>query len=978
MSKSNNKKHKGSKYFGNSQRRAHNAPQRNTPTLSSHKGSLQITRSGMGFVILDKSEEGGDVLVRPQDFNTAMNGDKVIVDIKKQNQQTGKREGKIARVLQRKQSEFIGTIEISPKFAFFIPDGNKGLPDFYVPLSSIKDAKHQDKVIVKLVKWPENEKKPIGEVISVISQEDLNDIAMKSLLMENGFPVQFDDEVLAEANKFSDKITTAELKKRKDFRKVTTFTIDPNDSKDFDDAISFKKLRGGSFEIGVHIADVSHFVQPGTKLDEEAYKRATSVYLPDRVDPMLPERISNFLCSLRPHEDKYTFSAVFNIDSNGKISKTWIGRTVIHSDKRFTYDDVQAIILGGDGDFKDEVLTINTISQALRAERFKHGAINFSSQEVRFKLDEKGLPIGIEVNESNESHQLIEELMLLANKAVAELAQKTKVKKEPIPFPYRIHDQPDELKLTPFIALAKKFGYQFDTSNPEKIAQSFNAMLTSLEGKPESTMLQQLGIRTMAKAAYSPQNIGHYGLGFKDYCHFTSPIRRYPDVMVHRVIEEILEGKKNVDEKMEIKCKHCSERERASLECERAANKYKQVEYMQQFLGEKLEGIISGVSAFGFWVETLEAKCEGLVSIKDLANFDDFNLIEEDYALVGLRSGRKFRMGDHVWIRVVATNLEKRQIDFEWLPNANIQTETKVVAIENILPKEHKVAPTINNATKTKPKPTFDPKKKPTIKTESKKLVSDNTAKATSLPKKPVQKVSVKNIPIEKAVTKAVEKSTVANKTEKKKAPTKISKEKKTPIIDTVSASTSKKTIIKSKKSSENKEIIAPASKEALAQKSVTKAPIKKAKIEQTTKKVVKSLPINSKKVVKKATPEKEKAITKAVKIKETKSTPQTKKAEKQKSADKKVVAKAPAPKKEASKKTPTTTKKLSSTAAPIAKVLKTKETKSTSQIKIAEKKTSPAKKVVDKTNKKIATPKTEVASNKTNKTVKTKAGKKI
>lgn len=934
MSKSNNKKHKGSKYFGNSQRRAHNAPQRNTPTLSSHKGSLQITRSGMGFVILDKSEEGGDVLVRPQDFNTAMNGDKVIVDIKKQNQQTGKREGKIARVLQRKQSEFIGTIEISPKFAFFIPDGNKGLPDFYVPLSSIKDAKHQDKVIVKLVKWPENEKKPIGEVVSVISQEDLNDIAMKSLLMENGFPVQFDDEVLAEANKFSDKITAAELKKRKDFRKVTTFTIDPNDSKDFDDAISFKKLRGGSFEIGVHIADVSHFVQPGTKLDEEAYKRATSVYLPDRVDPMLPERISNFLCSLRPHEDKYTFSAVFNIDSRGKISKTWIGRTVIHSDKRFTYDDVQAIILGGDGDYKEEVLTINTISQALRAERFKHGAINFSSQEVRFKLDEKGLPIGIEVNESNESHQLIEELMLLANKAVAELAQKTKVQKEPIPFPYRIHDQPDELKLTPFIALAKKFGYQFDTSNPEKIAQSFNKMLTSLEGKPESTMLQQLGIRTMAKAAYSPQNIGHYGLGFKDYCHFTSPIRRYPDVMVHRVIEEILEGKKNVDEKMELKCKHCSERERASLECERAANKYKQVEYMQQFLGEELEGIISGVSAFGFWVETLDAKCEGLVSIKDLANFDDFNLIEEDYALVGLRSGRRFRMGDHVWIRVVATNLEKRQIDFEWLPKENIQTETKPVAIANNLAKENKIVPTIAKTSKVKAKPKANPKK-----VEQKK-VSEKIVTPPTLPKSSPKIESKAKPPTKKVETKVIAKSTNTNKATVKKAPAKISKEVNTPSIEAKSIVTKKKALKTQVKATEKK---------VVAKSTPKVAPTTKKVVEKTAKEL-KPSPVTPKATTNKTAPK----VTKTTTLKSTKSVSN---------------------KKETIAKSPSKTKTISTKAAP---VIKTKASKSIEppKTKTAEKKTSQPKKVAN-TSKVATTPKVEVTSNKTNKTVKAKAEKK-
>ncbi|HEY0680342.1 MAG TPA: RNB domain-containing ribonuclease, partial [Chitinophagaceae bacterium] len=400
---------------------------------------------------------------------------------------------------------------------------------------------------------------------------------------------------------------------------------------------------------------------------KQAYERATSVYLPDRVNPMLPERISNELCSLRPHEDKLTFSAIFHINTKGDVKEHWLGKTIIHSDHRFTYEEVQEIIEKKEGLHSEVILILNELAQRFRKQRFKKGAINFSSQEVRFKLDENAKPIGIIVKESKESHQLIEEFMLLANRIVAESVGKVKVNKKEIPFAYRVHNTPDEEKLAPFIEFAKKFGHKFDTKSPEAIASSFNRLLDDARGKPEQHVLEQLGIRTMAKAIYTTENIGHYGLGFKHYCHFTSPIRRYPDVLVHRILEQVLNEEITIDKKLESKCKHSSERERAAMDSERAGNKYKQVQYMQEFLGEEFEAVISGVAAFGFWAETIEHKCEGLVSISSLQEYDDFRHIEGDYALVGRRSGRRFAMGDKVWVKVIATNLTKRQIDYEWV-----------------------------------------------------------------------------------------------------------------------------------------------------------------------------------------------------------------------------------------------------------------------------------------------------------------------
>jgi ribonuclease R len=646
-----------------------NSKKRKTKQKSSsdkvYKGTVDMTRSGVAYIIVENLDT--DIMVRQQGLNTALHGDLVWVEITKGKEGVGRMQGEVIKVVNRKRKEFVGRIEMNKGFAFFIPEMERPMPDIYIPQENIGEAKNNERVVVRLLEWESSDKRPVGEVVNVLNTEDENDMAMKEILLDSGFPLKFSDEALEVAARIPETITQEEIIKRKDCRSILTFTIDPVDAKDFDDAISFRTLKNGNYEIGVHIADVSHYLETDTELDKEAYERATSVYLPDKVNPMLPEHISNFLCSLRPNEDKLTFSAIFQITPKGDVKQYWLGKTIIHSDHRFTYEDVQEMIEGKEGPHKEEVLILKEMAQRMRKQRFKNGAINFSSQEVRFKLDEKGKPIGIVIKESKEAHQLIEEFMLLANRKVAEHLSKIKIHGKPLPVPYRIHDDPDEEKLIPFVAFAKKFGHKFDMSSPDKIAESFNQLLKDAHGKPEQHVLEQLGIRTMAKAKYTIENVGHYGLGFEHYCHFTSPIRRYPDVLIHRVLQQSLTETIVADKKMEEKCKHSSERERAAMESERAANKYKQVEYMKDYLGEEFEGVISGVAAFGFWVETVEHKCEGLISLNSLLDFDTFHHDQTDYCLTGQRSGKKFRMGDKVKIKVVAANLTKRQLDYEWV-----------------------------------------------------------------------------------------------------------------------------------------------------------------------------------------------------------------------------------------------------------------------------------------------------------------------
>ena len=655
------------------------------------KGKLDISRNGIGYVIVEGVEN--DIVIRPNDFNRALHGDIVRVQINKDTAKGKRQEGKIMDVAERKQTSFIGNIQVNKNFAFFIPASEKPIPDFFVPLEKLNGAVDGERVVVKLSKWDKGDKKPEGEVLSILKASDMNDMAMKELLIDSGFPLVFEKPVLDAALKLQENISREELRKRKDMRDILTFTIDPVDAKDFDDAISIRNLDNGYYEIGVHIADVSHFVTPDSILDKAAYERATSVYLPDRVNPMLPERISNELCSLRPREDKYTFSVIFQITNRAEVVSKWIGRTVIHSDHRYTYEDVQEIIEKEEGINFKAIILLNKLAKQFRKERFDNGAINFSSQEVRFKLDENAKPIEVVVKESKDAHKLVEEFMLLANRTIAEYVSKIKINQEPLPFPYRIHDTPDDEKLKPFAAFAKKFGYTFDIHDEAAVAGSFNNLLKEVNGKPEQHVLEQLGIRTMAKAIYTSKNIGHYGLGFEHYCHFTSPIRRYPDVMVHRILQQCLDKNISIDKKMEEKCKHSSERERKAMEAERAGNKYKQVEFMRDYLGEEFDGIISGVASFGFFVETVLHKCEGMVTTRDLSEYDDFKHDESDYALVGLKTGRKFRMGDAVKIKVVAANLEKRQLDYHWIPpfeNENASSEKNKKAVAIAKPKKKK------------------------------------------------------------------------------------------------------------------------------------------------------------------------------------------------------------------------------------------------------------------------------------------------
>ncbi|MBM3402917.1 MAG: ribonuclease R, partial [Bacteroidetes bacterium] len=625
-------------------------------------GRVDMTSDGSAYIISDDEFEE-DIYVAPRKLRNALHGDLVKVYVYAKNRGR-KKEGEVVEILQRAKIDFTGIVKLSDRFAFFIPDDRKMLHDIFIPLDGLNGAMDGYKAIAKIIDWPEDAKNPIGEITHVLGKQGENNAEMNAILADYGFPLAFPDLVEKEAESIKDEITKEEIAKRKDYRKILTFTIDPADAKDFDDAISFQKLKNGNFEVGIHIADVSHYVQSGSALDKEAFERGTSVYLVDRVIPMLPERLSNGLCSLRPHEDKLCFSAIFELDDDANVHEQWFGRTIIHSDTRFSYEEAQEVLENKNGKHSEELLKLNELAYKLRDRKFKHGAISFESVEIKFRLDEQGKPLGVYVKERKDAHKLIEDFMLLANKKVAEFIAKKGKGKQKLTFVYRSHDSPKEDALLSFSQFASKFGYKIDMSSGKETARSLNYLMADVEGKKEQNVLTQLAIRSMAKAIYTTKKHSHYGLAFEYYTHFTSPIRRYPDVMVHRLLELYLANGKSVNEeeyeKMSI---HASQMEKKAADAERASVKYKQAEYLQNNIGESFNGIISGLTEWGMYVEIIANKCEGMIRLRDL-NDDFYVLDEKNYCIIGQRRKKKYQLGDEVRILVKKVDLNKRQIDF--------------------------------------------------------------------------------------------------------------------------------------------------------------------------------------------------------------------------------------------------------------------------------------------------------------------------
>jgi len=645
-----------------------------------HFGHIDLTSNGNGYFICDDFED--DIFVPSVNLNQALQDDYVRVYVY-QRKRSKKLEADIVEILERKKTEFVGTLQMNKNYGFVIPDSNKMYADIFISKSKIGDAEDGDKVLAKITDWPENSKNPFGKITNVLGKPGEHDTEIHSILLEYGLPYEFPKEVEEDAQSLSLEITEEEISKRRDMRNDLTFTIDPKDAKDFDDALSFVELENGNYEIGIHIADVSHYVQPKTILDDEAYSRATSVYLVDRVVPMLPEMLSNGACSLRPEEEKLTFSAVFEIDVKGNIKKEWFGRTVTYSDKRFAYEEAQAIIelktnlvpesvslIGESYEVEqpivDAILKMDEIAKILRKKRMKNGAISFDRVEVKFNLDEAANPVGVFFKESKDANKLIEEFMLLANKKVAQFIGKASDGKPTNKtFIYRVHDEPDVEKLASLQNIVSKFGYKINTENTQKTTESLNQLLSDVKGKGEANMIETLAIRSMSKAAYTTQNIGHYGLAFDYYSHFTSPIRRYPDVMTHRLLQHYLDsGKTPKAEVYEERCKHSSKMEELASKAERDSIKYMQVKYMQDHVDVEFPGVISGVTEWGIYVEISSNKCEGMVRIKDLK--DDYYIYDDkQFAVVGQATQNVIQLGDEVVVKVKHTDLERKHLDFE-------------------------------------------------------------------------------------------------------------------------------------------------------------------------------------------------------------------------------------------------------------------------------------------------------------------------
>lgn len=618
------------------------------------------------FAYVIPHEEEDDIYVSSKNLKHAMHGDAVRVAV------IGKthgahREGIVQEIIERGKDELVGRLECSPRFAFVRTDSRKIHQDIFVPLQDTMGAAHNDKVIVKVNQWPTDDKKsPEGKVIRILGRAGENDAEIHSIMAEYDLPFEFPAEVEKAAADMAEELPQEEIGKRKDFRQVPTFTIDPEDAKDFDDALSFKKLKNGHTEVGIHIADVTHYVRPDTALEKEAQNRATSVYLVDRTIPMLPEKLSNKLCSLRPHEDKFTFSAVFRLDESGAITKEWFGRTVIHSDRRFTYEEAQSTIETGEGDFNEEITCLNDLAKKLRERRFAEGAINFETTEVKFKLDADGKPLGIIPKVRQDAHKMIEEFMLLANRQVARYIFNKKKEEENITFIYRTHDYPDAEKIDTFSVFVRRFGHTLKTEKTH-VSKSLNTLMGAIAGRPEENVLQQLAIRAMAKAKYTTEPMQHFGLAFDHYTHFTSPIRRYPDMMVHRLLQHYLNrGKSQKKEEYEEKCVHSSEREKRAADAERASIKYKQVEYMQSVDEKLFDGIISGVAEWGIFVELVATKCEGMVRLTDLKD-DYYAFDEKNYRVIGRQNKKIYALGDEVLVTIKNTDIDRRTIDLEFV-----------------------------------------------------------------------------------------------------------------------------------------------------------------------------------------------------------------------------------------------------------------------------------------------------------------------
>ena len=625
------------------------------------EGEIEITQRGAGFVIIDGLEK--DIFIQPENINKALHGDKVKVMVIKY----GKRriEGKVIEISERKSTQFVGTVEMHPKFAFVATDNQRLNMDLYVTPERLNGAKDGDKVLCKLVSWPKAAQNPFGEIVEVLGKPGDNDTEMKAILISNDFETSFPSAVVSQAEKVGMELDPEEIKKRRDMRGVTTFTIDPFDAKDFDDALSYQVLENGNIEVGIHIADVSHYVTPDSPMDIEAFKRSNSVYLVDRVIPMLPEQLSNLACSLRPNEDKYTFSAIFEMDEKGKIFNQWFGKTVIHSDRRFAYEEAQEIIEGAEGDMKEEILALDKIAKIYRKKRLKNGALNIESEEVKFKLDEDGEPVEVVYKVSKDANKLIEEFMLLANKKVAEFVGKKKDKAGNTPFVYRVHDKPDLGKIETFKTFIDKFGYEINFSNETEISAAINRLLSDIKLKNEYGLIQVMAIRSMSKATYETKNIGHYGLAFEHYTHFTSPIRRYADLMVHRILFDELNGKVHpYSGVLDDICKRISKQEKKATEAERDSNKYFQVKFVKDKVGEVFEGTVSGLADFGMFVKMDENQCEGMVSLQSLPD-DNFYFDQDVFSIVGRNTTKEYNFGDKVKVQITGVNPKKRQIDLE-------------------------------------------------------------------------------------------------------------------------------------------------------------------------------------------------------------------------------------------------------------------------------------------------------------------------